>query len=856
MTNTVKCGNIRIQFLTADIIRVEYDKKQRFCDQDTFFIPAKSQMEGYEEYTVSETAEEYQISFWDKILLVSVQAASLRDVRLTDQAGETLYCGEIGKNSGELPPLGETPRVFALYDTPRILVPEGGYMYRGEVTNDGYVIEENIQDVYLLLCEGDARKLRRLYVALTGRSELVRLATLGAWDSRFYEYSEESAKAMIQEFIRRDIPLDNLVLDTDWRAASERGIGYDINTKLFPDMKGFIDYAHSKNVEIMFNDHPEPVEGATSALDSVEVKYREEKLQGLMELGLDTWWYDRNWITSLISPTESIAPETWGLAIFHDVTENFYKKQAGKHAPVRPLIMGNINNIVNGNYRAILDSASHRYSIQWTGDNSSDRESIAKDMRNILRAGNNAIGYANFDCGGHIGNPDKYLYLRWLQCGALSPVFRPHCTKGMERYREPWEYGDEEIVDISREYYKLRYRLLPVFYKSAYDNYESGAPICRALGWNYPEDEKALAVEDEYMLGNDLLVAPVYGGKFETVPLQWYTAPVQASYYDGTRFEGDPVWEKTYDSLNLYFERVSPGGDVPVYEYSARFEAELACDEDVDLIVEANDGLRVYIDGVQSYEAFFGHSALMQNAGILTAGKRHKLCIEYCQYNQAACVSLWYRRRTGDLSGRNVYLPAGEWMNLFDGTRYTGGETYEINCSYDTMPLFARLGALVPLAEEAQTTAEQKWDILTFDYYPSKEAEEQDYLYEDDTRTTAYKSGEYRKTSYAANYDAASKRFIVTLGKAQGSFCGERCFSSRKITLRCHLLTGMELVKKVLINNQECEYTILKKDSGAFPLKGNCAAPDSDVLLVKFVSDVSSETVVEIVLDGKESKYE
>lgn len=848
MTNTVKCGNIRIQFLTADIIRVEYDKKQRFCDQDTFFIPAKSRMEGYEEYTVSETAEAYQISFGDKILLVSVQAASLCGVEMLNRAGDTLYQGECGKNSGELPALDKTPQVFALYDTPRILVPQGGYTYRGDIVNSGYEIDESAQDVYLLLCEGNAQKLRRLYVELTGKNEMVRLSVLGAWNSRFYEYSEESAKGMIEEFMKREIPLDNLVLDTDWRAASDRGIGYDVNTKLFPDMKRFIDYAHDKNVEIMFNDHPEPVDGAASVLDSAEVKYREEKLQSLMKLGLDTWWYDRNWITSLISPTRGLEPETWGLAIFHDVTENFYKKQAGENEPIRPIIMGNINDIVNGNYRAIRDSASHRYSIQWTGDNCSDRESIANDMRNILQAGNNAIGYANFDCGGHIGNPEKELYLRWIQFGSLSPIFRPHCTKGMERYREPWKYADEEIVDICRQYYKLRYRLLPVLYKSAYENYESGTPICKALGWLYPKDEKAHAIDDEYMLGSNLLVAPIYGGKFMKLPQEWYTTPVKATYYNGTEWKGEPVWENTYDKLSLYFERVSPGGNVPVYEYSAVFETELIVEEDVDLIVEANDGLRVKIDDVQTYESIFGHSALLQCVGVLSAGKRHKVRIEYCQFDHAACVSLHYRRKTGDLSTRMVYLPSGTWMDLFDGQLYTGNKTYEKTWSYNTMPLFVRLGGMIPLAKEVQTTAQQKWNVITFDYYPSKEAEEKDYLYEDDTCTTAYKLDEYRKTPYSAKYDEKSNQFTVIVGKAEGEFRGEKCFASREITIRYHLLPEIESVKKVLVNGQESEFVILERNSDAFPLRESGAAPDNNVLLVKFTNDVSKEVQIEFVL--------
>jgi alpha-glucosidase (family GH31 glycosyl hydrolase) len=850
MEHTIICGNMRVQMLSADIIRIEYDENKEFCDENTFFVPCRSRMEGFDDYTIDEEEGEIRISFDGLELYLSRQASSLAGIRLTDQEDKILYEGKRGRNSGELPPLCDTPQVFALYDTPRILVPEGGYAWRGDVPNDGYRIKEDVQDVYLLLCRKDAQKLRRLYVELTGRNEMVRLAVLGAWDSRFYEYSEDSAKSMIDEFIRRDIPLDNLVLDTDWRAASERGIGYDINTGLFPDMKRFLDYAHGKNVEIMFNDHPEPVEGAESVLDGREVNYREEKLQSLLALGLDTWWYDRNWITSLISPTKELKAETWGLAIFHDVTENFYKKKAGGDSPVRPVIMGNVNNIVNGIYREIMDSASHRYSIQWTGDNCCDRESIGNEILNILKAGNNAIGYPNFDCGGHLGNPDRELYLRWIQCGALSPVFRPHCTKGLERYREPWEYGDPEVVEIARRYYKLRYRLLPVLYKSARENYESGVPICRALGWNYPQDEKALAVEDAFMLGGNLLAAPVYGGRFERLPKEWYKGPVQAVYYNGTRFEGEPLWEKTYDSLNLYFDRISPGGDVPVYEYCAVFETCLLCEEDVDLIVEANDGLRVKIDAVQTYEAFFGHSALLQNAGILTGGKCHQIRIEYCQYDQVSCVSLWYRRRMGDLSGRRVYLPEGEWMNLFDGTIHAGAEVCRTVCDYDTMPLFARLGGVIPLAEDAQTTKEQQWDWLTLDFYPSRKAGDKDYLYEDDGRTTAYKDGEYRKTPVEAGYDAESGRFYVTVGSAEGEFKGDKCFFQRTIAVRFHLLPGAENVRQVLVNGVETPFTRLQKDERAFPLKGNSAAADSDVILVESMNSVSRETRVEFVLTG------
>ena len=139
---------------------------------------------------------------------------------------------------------------------------------------------------------------------LTGKPELVRLSTLGGWNSKYYAYTEEEAKQVILDYEKHNVPLDVMVIDTDWRSC-ENGWGYDINTNLFPNMKRFLDFAHEHGVEIMFNDHPEPVNGA-HVFKPEEIEYREKNLQSLMEKGLDIWWYDRNWTTSIISPTDKI----------------------------------------------------------------------------------------------------------------------------------------------------------------------------------------------------------------------------------------------------------------------------------------------------------------------------------------------------------------------------------------------------------------------------------------------------------------------------------------------------------------------------------------------------------------------
>lgn len=699
-------GNLRVQLLNKYIVRAEYAKNGKFCDENTFFIPNKTDFTGGVLYTQKEGV----ICFDEYELYLPQNATSLKGMRL-EKSGKKIYTYRKLANSGELPPLDKTPKVFAISDTPRILIPEGGY---SKDRNGEYSVEENVEDIYLLLCEGNAKKLRKLYVDLTGRSELVRLSTLGSWNSKYYAYTEEEAKQVILDYEAHDVPLDNMVIDTDWRDCKD-GWGYDVNMKLFPDMKRFLEFAHAHDVEIMFNDHPEPVEG-THVFKPKEIAYRERNLQSIMTLGLDTWWYDRNWSSHLVSPTENIRWETFGLYLFADITNNFYQRRAkNKLIYRRPVIMGNVVNVDNGRYEKICDSASHRYSIQWTGDITCDFKALSQEVATMIKATNNGVAYCNADCGGHLGNPNKEEFIRWMQFGTLSPVFRPHCTNTVERFREPWIY-DGETLDIVREYINLRYRLLTVIYKSAYESYESGEPIFKAVGWNYPKDKKALKRFDEYMLGTDILIRPI------------------------------------------------------------------------------------------------GETIFAQNDGKVSA-----------------------------------YLPEGKWMCLFDGKIYMGHRTIRKEYALREMPLFVRLGALIPLAHEARNTKKQKWDKLVYDFYPCKEATDEGYLYEDDTETTAYKQGMYRKSSYKAAYCGTCNSYVVNLYKTEGTFSGEKCFKERKITFKVHLLNKQQ-IRRITVNGEEVAFKVVKKDVSAFPLNADETAPDSDTLLVNVLAQVEKDYEIKFYL--------
>ncbi len=827
----ITIGNIRVQLLSDDIIRIEYGKSEKFENRNTFFIPNRSD---FDKSQVAYSVNENVICFGEYELYIPEGAKSLNGVKL-EKNGKRVYSYKTLKNSGELPPLDKTPDVFAISDTPRIIVPDGGYSVnrKGE-----YEIEENVQDIYLLLCNCDAKKLRKLYVELTGRPELVRLSTLGGWNSKYYAYTEEEAKQLILDYEKHDVPLDVMVIDTDWRSC-ENGWGYDINKKLFPDMKRFMDFAHSHGVEIMFNDHPEPVDGK-QVFDPEEIAYRESNLQSLMEKGLDIWWYDRNWGTKLVSPTENVRWETFGLYLFADITEHYWQKVSNDTEICRrPVIMGNVVDVSTGSYFDIKDSASHRYSIQWTGDIGSDPGVISQEVENLIKCGNNAIPYMNSDCGGHIGNPDKEGFIRWMQYGALSPVFRPHCTNCVERTREPWVF-DEETLDIVREYNNLRYRLLPVIYKNAYESYENGLPIFRALGFNYPKDKRAISCNSEYLLGRDILISPIGGERPYAVDKNSYVKPVEATYYNGRELKGEPIANAEYNALDIVLNHTSPEKGVPVYDFSARFTTVLKFREPVELYIRCDDGATVYIDGEKVLEDKTLHAAWVFDLKRLEADREYKVEIEYFQAGGEACCELLAKKIVEHTDAYKTYLPAGKWLDPFDGKVYLGGKTVKREYGLREMPLFIRLGALIPLAYEAHNTKEQKWNKLVLDYYPDKSATDIGYIYEDDGETTAYKFGRYRTTEYSAEYDKTKNAYVVKIFAAKGEFDGDKCFARREITVKYHLSVGNK-VKRVTVNGEEAGFVTTKKDVDAFPLNVGRSAPDGDVISVPFVCDANKE---------------
>ncbi|MEJ2511069.1 MAG: glycoside hydrolase family 31 protein, partial [Anaerolineales bacterium] len=149
-----------------------------------------------------------------------------------------------------------------------------------------------------------------------------------------------------------------------------------------------------------------------------------------------------------------------------------------------------------------------RYAWSWTGDVESSWPALKMTVSTVLGLGVSGIPYSGSDIGGFSGNPGAELFIRWFQLSTLMAFFRNHSALTTDR-REPWVFG-EETTQICRKMLKLRRKLIPYLYSIAWEAHQSGAPLVRPISWLDPSNQALWQVDDMYLLGDKLLVAPVF----------------------------------------------------------------------------------------------------------------------------------------------------------------------------------------------------------------------------------------------------------------------------------------------------------------------------------------------------------
>jgi len=203
--------------------------------------------------------------------------------------------------------------------------------------------------------------------------------------------------------------------------------------------------------------------------------------------GVDFWWLD--WQAESNTKTPGVNP-TWWLNYVHFTDQ----EREGK----RPLLFHRWGGLGN-----------HRYEIGFSGDTVSVWESLAFQPWFTATAANVGYAYWSHDIGGHMpGAVDPELFTRWVQFGAFSPILRTHTTKNPDSERRPWAYP-EPYADILRDTYHLRYALQPYIYTEARRTYDTGVAFLRPLYYDWPESDEAYTTKNEYVFGENMIVAPV-----------------------------------------------------------------------------------------------------------------------------------------------------------------------------------------------------------------------------------------------------------------------------------------------------------------------------------------------------------
>ncbi len=235
-----------------------------------------------------------------------------------------------------------------------------------------------------------------------------------------------------------------------------------------------------------------------------------KKYQSLLDAGAAGIWHDMNEPTSFSG---------WGGMALPLVTRHDLDGIGGDHLQGHNLYALEMNH---AGHQALKEArpdrrpwiisrsgwvSQQRYAWKWSGDTESSWGSLRMTIANALGMGLSGQPYTGPDIGGFSGSPTPELYLRWFQMAAFLPFFRTHSAVGTAS-REPWVYG-EPYTGILRNFLKLRYRLLPYLYTLAWETSRTGHPWVRPLFWADADNRSLWGVDDAFLLGDALLIAPV-----------------------------------------------------------------------------------------------------------------------------------------------------------------------------------------------------------------------------------------------------------------------------------------------------------------------------------------------------------
>ncbi|MGI5959697.1 MAG: alpha-xylosidase [Massiliimalia sp.] len=406
------------------------------------------------------------------------------------------------------------------------------------------------------------------YTQLTGKPTLPPAWSFGLWLSTSFttNYDEDTVISFIDGMLERGIPLEVFHFDCCWMKEYE-WCNFTWNEAVFPDPKKMLQNIHSRGIKVCVWINPYIGQKSPLFDEGAQKGYFLKCPDG------SVWQWDM-WQSgmALVDFTNPDATAWYQskLEALLDMGVDCFKTDFGERIPVDcvyfdgsdPVKMHNYYSFLynqavfqllerkRGKGEAVLFARSataggQQFPVHWGGDCTSRYTSMAETLRGGLSFALSGFGYWSHDIGGFENGCMPDIYKRWTQFGLLSSHSRYH---GSGEYKVPWLYG-EEAVDVTRKFTKLKLSLMPYLYRCAVETSRTGIPMMRPMMLEYPEDETCWNLDRQYLLGDSLLVAPIFreDGKvsYYLPEGKWW------DFFTGEAREGGKWYRETYDYLTL-----------------------------------------------------------------------------------------------------------------------------------------------------------------------------------------------------------------------------------------------------------------------------------------------------------------
>ena len=472
-----------------------------------------------------------------------------------------------------------------------------------QVTKTAFSVEGGYLDYYLFNGPSMKDVLER-YTDLTGKPSLPAPWTFGLWLSTSFttNYDEETVMSFVDGMLDRGIPLRTFHFDCFWMKEFH-WTDFVWDSRVFPDPKGMLSRIKAKGLNICVWINPYIAQESCLFAEGMEKGYFVKRTNG------DVWQWDM-WqpgmaLVDFTNP-DACAGSQEKLAGLLDMGVDCFKTDFGERIPVDGIeyfdhsdakkmhnyytylynkTVYDILEKKRGKGEAVLFARSatvggQKFPVHWGGDCWSDYESMEESLRGGLSLLMSGFGFWAHDIGGFESTSTPDVYKRWVAFGLLSSHSRLH---GSTSYRVPWAY-DEEAVDVVRFFTRLKARLMPYLYKTAIQANKTGVPTMRSMVLEFTEDRTCHYVDKQYMLGDSLLVAPIFNE--ESLADYYLPAGRWTDFFTGEVKEGGRwIQEKHgYLSVPLLVKEnsivaIGAHDDKPDYDYGE--DAELRIYEPV-----------------------------------------------------------------------------------------------------------------------------------------------------------------------------------------------------------------------------------------------------------------------------------